>query len=287
MIRRLEAGETIELAEFTAGHDAITALIIESGGLLPFCARLDKREISVPATGTGPRPMNLTEKILAANPSLSERLAGLSDGIVYRVEAPDTGLAAQTFTLDVLKQDQVDAAAKRVGTPDILFNCSGFVHAGTLMETDDKAWDFSFDLNVKAHFRMMKAFMPAWLARGNGTIINMASAASSIKGVPNRFVYGATKAAVIGMTKALAADYTSKGIRVNAICPGTVDSPSLAERLKATGDYEAAKSAFISRQPMGRMARAEEIGMLVVYLASDEAAFVTGQTFVIDGGWSI
>jgi 2-keto-3-deoxy-L-fuconate dehydrogenase len=115
----------------------------------------------------------------------------------------------------------------------------------------------------------------------------MASAASSIKGVPNRFVYGATKAAVIGMTKALAADYTSKGIRVNAICPGTVDSPSLAERLKATGDYEAAKSAFISRQPMGRMARAEEIGMLVVYLASDEAAFVTGQTFVIDGGWSI
>ena len=183
--------------------------------------------------------------------------------------------------------DQIDAAAKRVGTPDILFNCSGFVHAGTLMETDDKAWDFSFDLNVKAHFHMIKAFMPAWLARGNGTIINMASAASSIKGVPNRFVYGATKAAVIGMTKALAADYTSKGIRVNAICPGTVDSPSLAERLKATGDYEAAKSAFISRQPMGRMARAEEIGMLVVYLASDEAAFVTGQTFVIDGGWSI
>ncbi|WP_395684585.1 SDR family oxidoreductase [Aestuariivirga sp.] len=191
------------------------------------------------------------------------------------------------FTLDVLKQDQVDAAAQRVGTPDILFNCSGFVHAGTIMETDDKAWDFSFDLNVKAHFRMMKAFMPGWLARGSGVIINMASAASSIKGVPNRFVYGATKAAVIGMTKSLAADYTGKGIRVNAICPGTVDSPSLMERLKATGDFEAAKSAFIARQPMGRMARAEEIGMLVVYLASDEAAFVTGQTFVIDGGWSI
>jgi 2-keto-3-deoxy-L-fuconate dehydrogenase len=191
------------------------------------------------------------------------------------------------FTLDVLKQDQVDAAAQRVGTPDILFNCSGFVHAGTIMETDDKAWDFSFDLNVKAHFRMMKAFMPGWLARGSGVIINMASAASSIKGVPNRFVYGATKAAVIGMTKSLAADYTGKGIRVNAICPGTVDSPSLMERLKATGDFEAAKSAFIARQPMGRMARAEEIGMLAVYLASDEAAFVTGQTFVIDGGWSI
>lgn len=193
----------------------------------------------------------------------------------------------ETFTLNVLKQNEIDAASQRVGTPDILFNCSGHVHAGTIMETEEKDWDFSFDLNVKAHFRMMKAFMPGWLARGNGVIINMASAASSIKGVPNRFVYGATKAAVIGMTKALAADYTPKGIRVNAICPGTVDSPSLTERLKATGDYEAAKTAFIARQPMGRMARADEIGMLVVYLASDEAAFVTGQTFVIDGGWSI
>ena len=192
----------------------------------------------------------------------------------------------ECFTLNVLSQDEIDAAARRAGTPDILFNCSGFVHAGTIMETDDKAWDFSFDLNVKAHFRMIKAFMPGWLARGNGTIINMASAASSIRGVPNRFVYGATKAAVIGMTKALAADFTTKGIRVNAICPGTVDSPSLMERLKATGDFEGAKAAFVSRQPMGRMARAEEIGMLVVYLASDESAFVTGQTFVIDGGWS-
>jgi 2-keto-3-deoxy-L-fuconate dehydrogenase len=193
----------------------------------------------------------------------------------------------ETFMLDVLQQDQIDAAARKIGVPDILFNCSGFVHAGTIMETDDKAWDFSFDLNVKAHYRMMKAFMPGWLARGKGTIINMASAASSIKGVPNRFAYGATKAAVIGMTKALAADYTSKGVRVNAVCPGTVDSPSLKERLTATGDYDKAKSAFIARQPMGRMADAEEIGMLVVYLASDESAFITGQTFVIDGGWSV
>lgn len=193
----------------------------------------------------------------------------------------------ETFTLNVLSQSDVDAAVQRVGTPDILFNCSGHVHAGTIMETDDKAWDFSFDLNVKAHYRMIKAFMPGWLARGQGTIINMASAASSIKGVPNRFVYGATKAAVIGLTKALAADFTSKGIRVNAICPGTVDSPSLMDRLKATGDFEGAKAAFISRQPMGRMARAEEIGMLVVYLASDESAFITGQTHVIDGGWSL
>ncbi len=193
----------------------------------------------------------------------------------------------ETFVLDVLKQDQVDAAAKRVGLPDILFNCSGFVHAGTILETDDKAWDFSFDLNVKAHYRMMKAFMPGWLARGRGNIINMASAASSIKGVANRFVYGATKAAVIGMTKALAADFTSKGIRVNAVCPGTVESPSLIERMKAQGDFEKTKAAFIGRQPMGRMADASEIASLVVYLASDESAFVTGQTFVIDGGWSV
>ena len=193
----------------------------------------------------------------------------------------------ETFRLDVLNQDQVDAAAKRVGTPDILFNCSGYVHAGTILETDDRAWDFSFDLNVKAHFRMMKAFMPAWLARGNGVIVNMASAASSIKGVPNRFCYGATKAAVIGMTKSLAADFTAKGIRVNAICPGTVESPSLIARMKAQGDFEKTKAAFIGRQPMGRMAQPEEIASLVVYLASDESAFVTGQTFVIDGGWSV
>jgi len=209
----------------------------------------------------------------------------IREDLLGSLEKEQSGI--QTFALDVLKQDHVDAAARRVGSPDILFNCSGYVHAGTIMETDDRAWDFSFDLNVKAHFRMMKAFMPGWLARGKGTIINMASAASSIKGVANRFVYSATKAAVIGMTKALAADFTAKGIRVNAVCPGTVESPSLIERMKAQGDFETAKAAFIARQPMGRMADASEIASLVVYLASDESAFVTGQTFVIDGGWSV
>ena len=209
----------------------------------------------------------------------------IREDLLKTLEAEQAGIEA--FTLDVLKQEQIDAAAKRIGTPDILFNCSGYVHAGTIMETDDRAWDFSFDLNVKAHFHMIKAFMPGWLSRGKGTVINIASAASSIKGVPNRFVYGATKAAVIGMTKALAADFTTKGIRVNAICPGTVESPSLIERLKATGDFDKAKAAFIARQPMGRWADAAEIGHLVVYLASDESAFVTGQTFVIDGGWSL
>ena len=193
----------------------------------------------------------------------------------------------EVFKLNVLEMKEIEAATARVGTPDILLNCSGYVHAGTIMETTDKDWDFSFDLNVKAHFHMTKAFMPGWLARGKGTVINIASAASSIKGVANRYAYGATKAAVIGMTKALAADFTTKGIRVNAICPGTVDSPSLTARLQATGDYEKAKAAFISRQPMARMADAAEIGHLAVYLASDESAFVTGQTFVIDGGWSV
>ena len=205
--------------------------------------------------------------------------------LLATLEKDQPGL--ECFVLDVLKQAEVDAAAKRVGLPDILFNCSGHVHAGTILDTDDKAWDFSFDLNVKAHFRMIKVFMPGWLARGSGTIVNMASAASSIKGVPNRFVYGATKAAVIGMTKALAADFTSRGIRVNAICPGTVESPSLIERMKAQGDFEKTREAFVARQPMGRMAEASEIAALVVYLASDESAFVTGQTFVIDGGWSV
>lgn len=209
----------------------------------------------------------------------------IREDLLKTLAEEQTGI--EVFVLDVTRQDQVDAAARRVGLPDILFNCSGYVHAGTILETDDKAWDFSFDLNVKAHYRMMKAFMPGWLERGKGTIINMASAASSIKGVPNRFVYAATKAAVIGMTKALAADFTAKGIRVNAICPGTVESPSLIERMKAQGDFDKAKAAFIARQPMGRMADASEIAALVVYLASDESAFVTGQAFVIDGGWSV
>jgi 2-keto-3-deoxy-L-fuconate dehydrogenase len=192
----------------------------------------------------------------------------------------------QTMVLDVLKQKSVDDAAARIGTPDILFNCSGYVHGGTIMEVNDMDWDFAFDINVRAHYRMMRVFTPGWLDRGKGTIVNMASLASSIKGVPNRFLYGATKAAVIGMTKAMAADYVAKGIRVNAICPGTVETPSLYDRMRAQGDLDKAKAAFIARQPMGRLAQPEEIAAMVVYLASDESAFVTGQTFTIDGGWS-
>jgi 2-keto-3-deoxy-L-fuconate dehydrogenase len=192
----------------------------------------------------------------------------------------------ETFVLDVLKPEAIAAAAERAQDVDVLFNCSGFVHHGTILDCDEKSWDLSFDINIKAHYRMIKAFLPAMLAKGKGAIVNMSSVASSIKGVPNRFVYGATKAAVIGLTKAFAADFVAKGIRCNAVCPGTVDTPSLNDRMRQQGDYHKARETFIARQPMGRMAMPEEIAALVVYLASDEAAFVTGQTFVIDGGWT-
>ncbi len=191
------------------------------------------------------------------------------------------------FGLNVMEQLAVDAALKRTGPIDILFNCSGFVHNGTVLECEEKDWDFSFDLNVKAHYRMIKAYLPGMLAKGKGNIINMASVASSIKGAPNRFVYGASKAAVIGLTKALAADFVAKGIRCNAICPGTVETPSLYDRMRAQGDFEKAKAAFIARQPMGRLAQPEEIAEMVIYLASDDSAFMTGQALVIDGGWSL
>lgn len=195
--------------------------------------------------------------------------------------------AISIHKLDVTKQAEIDALAAKVDAPDVLFNCSGYVHAGTILDVVDKDWDFAFELNVRAHYRMIRAFTPRWLERGSASVINMASLASSVKGVPNRFLYGTSKAAVIGMTKAMAADYLAKGIRVNAICPGTVDTPSLHDRMRATGDYEAAHKAFVARQPMGRLGRAEEIAALVVYLASDESAFITGQAINIDGGWSV
>lgn len=189
-----------------------------------------------------------------------------------------------TFVLDVLQPQSIAEAVQRVSELDVLFNCSGFVHHGTILECEEKDWDFSFDLNVKSHYRMIKAFMPLFLQRGSASIINMASVASSIKGVPNRLVYGASKAAVIGLTKAMAADFVTKGIRINSLCPGTVETPSLYDRMRAQGDFEKAKAAFIARQPMGRLAQPAEIAAMVVYLASEDAAFVTGQNFVIDGG---
>lgn len=191
----------------------------------------------------------------------------------------------EIFELDVRSEASV-VAGVAVAQPDVLFNCAGFVHNGTVLEASDEDWDFAFDLNVRSMLRTVRAALPGMLERGSGSIINMSSACSSVIGAPNRFVYGTTKAAVLGLTKSVAIDYITKGIRCNAICPGTVESPSLHDRLHATGDYEAAMKAFVARQPMGRIAKAEEIAALVVYLASDESAFTTGQAHIIDGGWS-
>ncbi|MDA0222790.1 MAG: SDR family oxidoreductase [Proteobacteria bacterium] len=191
----------------------------------------------------------------------------------------------ETFEMDVRSDQSVQSGVARA-QPDILFNCAGYVHSGTILDATDADWEFGLDLNVRSMFRTIKAVLPGMLERGGGSIVNMSSAASSIIGAPNRFVYGMTKAAILGITKSVAADYITKGIRCNAICPGTVDTPSLHDRLRATGDYEKAKKAFIARQPMGRLGAAEEISALAVYLASDESAFITGQPHVIDGGWS-
>ncbi len=195
------------------------------------------------------------------------------------------GLDCETSALDVLDAAAVAETVGGAGA-DVLFNCAGYVHNGTILEASEQDWDFAFDLNARAMFRTIRAALPGMLERGQGSIINMSSAASSIMGAPSRCVYGTTKAAVIGLTKSVAKDFIDKGIRANAICPGTVDTPSLHDRLRATGDYEKAKKDFVARQKMGRLATADEIAALVVYLASDESAFVTAQTFVIDGGWS-
>ena len=192
----------------------------------------------------------------------------------------------QTFLLNVREPESIALAVKKAGSVDVLFNCAGFVDNGSILECDEDAWAFSLDLNVTAMYRMMKAFLPGMLENGGGSIINMSSVASSVIAAPNRFSYGATKAAVIGMTKAVAADFVQQGIRCNAICPGTVESPSLQDRMRAQGNYETARAAFVARQPMGRIGQPEEIAALVVYLASDESGFTTGMAHVIDGGWS-
>lgn len=203
-------------------------------------------------------------------------------------EALDT-LAAEgleTRLLDVRDPASIGAAVEATGALDVLFNCAGFVAHGSILDCDDKDWEFSLSLNVTAMYRMIRAFLPGMLESGGGSIINMSSVASSVIAASNRFVYGTTKAAVIGLTKSVAADFVKQGIRVNAICPGTVESPSLDQRMRAQGDYEATRADFIARQPMGRIGRPGEIAALVVYLASDESGFTTGVAHVIDGGWS-
>ena len=192
----------------------------------------------------------------------------------------------QTQVLNVRDPDAVKALAATC-TPDVLFNCAGFVHHGSILDCDEEAFDFSFDLNVKSMYRMIRAFLPSMLEAGGGSIVNIASVAGSIKGVPVRFVYGASKAAVIGLTKSVAADFITQGVRCNAICPGTVQSPSLDERIAAQGNAEEARKAFIARQPMGRVGTPEEIAAVAVHFASDESAFTTGTTYIVDGGMTI
>lgn len=234
-----------------------------------------------------------TALITAAAQGIGRASAELFAAQGARVIATDINLDAlkgvvgcEARKLDVLNSDEVTALAKEIGGIDILFNCAGYVHSGTILECDEKDWNFSLDLNVTSMYRMIRAFLPGMIATGSGSIINMSSVASSIKGAPNRFAYGMTKAAVIGLTKGIAADFVTQGIRCNAICPGTVQTPSLEQRLHATGDYETAYKNFVARQPMGRLGSALEMAQLALYLASDESAFTTGTINVIDGGWS-
>ncbi|MDV6332492.1 SDR family oxidoreductase [Asticcacaulis sp. 201] len=190
-----------------------------------------------------------------------------------------------TRQLDVTNASAVTAIAAEFPEVNVLYNCAGYVHAGTILDCDEDAWQFSLNLNVTAMYRMIRAFLPAMLKNGGGSIVNMSSIASSVKGIPNRFAYGATKAAVIGLTKSVAADFVAQGIRCNAICPGTVETPSLLQRLRDTGDFDKAYGEFTARQAMGRFGRTEELANLALYLASDESSFTTGTTHVIDGGW--
>jgi 2-keto-3-deoxy-L-fuconate dehydrogenase len=199
---------------------------------------------------------------------------------------------AERDTLDVLSNEAVEAFARKVGRIHVLANCAGFVAHGTVLDCDERTWEFSFDLNVKSMHRTIKAFLPGMLELGTGSIVNIASGASSVKAAPNRYVYGATKAAVIGLTKAVALDFIKEGVRANAICPGTIQSPSLDERIGALAGSlgkaeEDARALFVARQPMGRLGTAEEIAHVAVYLAADESAFTTGTAVIVDGGWSL
>ena len=234
-----------------------------------------------------------TAVITAAAQGIGRASAELFAAQGARVIATDINIDAlkdivgcETRKLDVLNSNEVAALAQEIGGIDILFNCAGYVHGGTILECEETDWNLSVDLNVTSMYRMIRAFLPGMIAKGGGSIINMSSVASSIKGVPNRFAYGMTKAAVIGLTKGVAADFVAQGIRCNAICPGTVQTPSLEQRLHATGDYETAYKNFVSRQPMGRLGSALEMAQLALYLASNESSFTTGTINVIDGGWS-
>jgi len=240
------------------------------------------------------RLIGKTALITAAGQGIGRETAMLFANEGAKVWATDIELSkleeltsCERLRLDVRDPDNVAAVLVQTGPLDILFNCAGYVASGTILDCDESDWARSLDLNVTGAYRLIRAALPAMLNRGAGSIINMSSVVSSVKGVVNRFAYGASKAAVIGLTKAIAADFVTRGIRCNVICPGTVDTPSLHERLRSTGDYDSALRAFVARQPMGRTGKPSEIAALALYLASDESTLTTGQPFVIDGGWSI
>lgn len=243
--------------------------------------RLAGKRILVSAAAQG---IGRASALAMAAEGASVLATDINDGLLKAL-AGTPGI--QTQRLDVTDDAAVAATVAAMDRIDVLFNCAGFVHQGSLFDTTDKDWDFSFQINVRAMWKMMAAALPRMLDQGGGSIINVASVCSSIKGLPNRFVYGTTKAAVIGMTKSVAADFVTRGIRCNAVCPGTVDTPSLGDRMKQLGDIDEARRMFLSRQPTGRLATAEEIAPIVVYLASDESQFATGQAFAVDGGITI
>ncbi len=243
--------------------------------------RLEGKTVLVTAAGQG---MGRASALAMAAEGAQVWATDLNPNLLASYE----GVAGvKTLALDVLDKGAIAKAVKAMPAVDVLFNCAGFVHSGSVLQATDEEWNFALNLNVRSQFWAIQAVLPRMLAAGGGSIINMASVCSSIKGLPNRFIYGTTKAAVIGLTKSIAADYVADGIRCNALCPGTVETPSLHDRINAFPDPRAARQQFIARQPMGRLAQAGEIAPLVVFLASDESAFVTGQAYAIDGGITI
>jgi len=245
-------------------------------------ASLENKRVVVTAAGQGIGKASVLAFAAAGAHVLA---TDINEQALSTLASEAAGSSIETARLDVLNGDDVTRVLSEFGDVDVLFNCAGVVHGGNVVDMDDKDLDFAFDLNVRAMIRTIRAVLPGMIARGGGSIINMSSVASSVKGVPNRCAYGVTKAAVIGLTKSVAADYVTQGIRCNAICPGTVESPSLQERMRAQGDYETSRAAFIARQPMGRLGSPEEIADLAVYLAG--ATYTSGQAYAIDGGWTI
>jgi len=232
---------------------------------------------------------DLREDLLHSLHGVQHALSGGSQGsdVAANPSAQAPGGSLQTFGLDVTDPQAIATLCAQVGAVDVLFNCAGHVHQGTIFDCSEEEWDRSFAVNVRSMYRMIQAVLPAMLARGGGSIINMASVCGSVKGLPNRFIYGTTKAAVVGLTKSIAADFVNRAIRCNAVAPGTVETPSLHERMRALGDIDEARRMFTARQPMGRLAQASDIVPILVYLASDESSFATGQVFQIDGGMTI